>query len=200
MNSTFKDKLVLGGIMLVAALLALAIWSGVSGVVNRVEGPNGIGAAGNLLIENYIPVIRQNGGLATALPISGTGGWTLSGGGTETGGVTFGTSGTTLNRLNFGSCAVVGYANTISASTTATVDCGSTGQVGGTLTGVSSGDLFDAYSTTTISCTTQGCLSIVGSTASTTNGYGTLKLYNGTGGTFTWTGAASTSIVYQVMH
>lgn len=114
--------------------------------------------------------------------------------------LTVGPTGTSLTHLNFGACDILAYANTIAASTTGTVDCSSTGQVAGALAGVSSGDFFDAYATTTISCSTQGCVSVVGSAASSTSGYGTLKIYNGTGATFTWTGAASTSIVYQDLH
>jgi hypothetical protein len=109
-----------------------------------------------------------------------------------------GTNGTALTRLNFGVCPVIAYAATIAASSSATVDCGSTGAIGGTLSGVSAGDYCDVFSTTTISSVYQG-VSILGSTASTTAGYCTIKLYNSTGATFTWTGAASTTLVYQAL-
>lgn len=109
-------------------------------------------------------------------------------------------NGSAINGINYGSCQVIGYSNTIAASTTGQVDCGTTGLVGGTLTGVSANDFIESHATTTISCTSQGCVSLVASAASTTNGYVTLVFANNTGATFTWTGAASTSIQYLDFH
>lgn len=43
-----------------------------------------LGAAGNMLAEQYLPVIQYNGGYKSALPVVTTGGLTVSGGLTNT--------------------------------------------------------------------------------------------------------------------
>lgn len=110
--------------------------------------------------------------------------------------LTVGINGTPLGTVNFGKCAILAYATTIAASTTATVDCSTTGRIGGTLTGITSTDNVMAMATTSLSTTYLG-VRIVSANASTTAGYITLKIWNGTGKTFTWTGTASSTIAYQ---
>ncbi len=112
--------------------------------------------------------------------------------------VTIGTSGTAVNQVNYGTCAILAYATTIAASSTATVDCSSTGRVGGTLTGITSTDNVMAMATTSLSSSFLG-VKILDAHASTTAGYLTLDLVNETGTTFTWTGAASSTIAYQAV-
>lgn len=110
-----------------------------------------------------------------------------------TGGVKVGSSGTTVNGLNYGICYIQASATTISASSTVTVDCqASTSGANTALTGITAGDtVFVKFATTT--STTFAGLSVLGASASSTSGYITMKVYNGTGGTFTWTSGASTT-------
>lgn len=126
--------------------------------------------------------------------------------------MTLGTSGTAINRLNRGICFIKPYATTITASSSATVDCQGTAAVGSitgaasALTGVAFGDSVNVtLSTTTASggslqgtvLTAMG-LSVVGASASTTSGYITLIIANGTGATYTWpiTGSATGTASY----
>jgi len=102
-----------------------------------------------------------------------------------------------VSGFDFGRCAILAYATTIAASSTATVDCSSTGRIGGTLTGITSGDNVMAMATTSISSTFLG-VKILSAHASTTAGYITLDVSNETGTTFTWDGTASSTIAYQV--
>lgn len=130
--------------------------------------------------------------------------WTFSGAVTNSGAVTFtstatvGSSGTAISGLNFGNCRVLAYSNTITASSTAQVDCGSTGFLGGTLTNVSSGDQVFVVATTTLSTGAYGVY-VQSARASSTSGYITLNITNASGNTFTWSGAASTTFKYLVI-
>ncbi len=124
-----------------------------------------------------------------------------------------GCTGTVVNRLNMGFCYIQAYSATISASTTAQVDCQGQAAVAGLLTatdtpltGVSYGDSVVAeLSTSTASGgASAGAspvfngLDLLGSSASTTNGYITLLLFNATGKTYTWptTGTATGTASY----
>ena len=199
MSPSTKEKIIVVGVCLGALLGALAFLGLLFGVGGHSFGL-AVSPTGNV-VNN--PDWYTNGfyaGSQQQFAVDASGNLTVSGNVSNTGTVTVGANGTPLNHVVAGACKVIAYSNTIAASTTGTVDCGSTGAVGGTLTGVVIGDYFDAYATTTISCNTQGCVNIVASYASSTNGYGRLILYNGTGGTFTWTGTASTSITYQDLH
>lgn len=142
-----------------------------------------LGSAGLKLAENYDPYLKYNGGLYTNLPS------------------VFGLNASQLNRLNFGNCQIQSAANTIAASTTATVDCVlAAGTAPGTaLTGVTAADIVSVSQSTTTPSTFEG-VELRGSSASSTPGYITVLLYNGTGTTFTWTAAASSSYQYMVMH
>lgn len=161
------------------------------------EQASGVGAPGGLLAEQYASWILYNGGYNSALPIT-TSDTVTAASGVFTSSWTLGSSGTALSRVNQGSCVILAYSNTISASSTVRVDCGSTGQVGGTLTAITSGDNVFVHSTTTLS-SVYGGVRIVSSDASSTAGYVTLNLFNETGTTFTWSGAASTTIKYWVI-
>lgn len=108
-----------------------------------------------------------------------------------------GSTGTDIVRMNTGFCNIRASAATIAASSTATVECngGTTSNVA--LTGVTAGDkVFLLPATTTP--TTFGGIRILGASASSTAGSITARIYNGTGTTFTWTAAASTSLQYWV--
>lgn len=105
-----------------------------------------------------------------------------------------GNSGTAVANLNMGTCYIKPYATTITASSTAIVDCQGTAAVGSitgvtsALTGVTLGDFVQIMLSTTTAGTSanQGELIVAGASASTTAGYITLTLYNATGGTYTW--------------
>lgn len=108
---------------------------------------------------------------------------------------TQGPTGTAFTQINGGFCYIKAYATTISASSTAQVDCqataavdASTGRIGSALTGVNFGDKVVASLATTTAAGggVWGGLDLVGVTASTTNGYITFLLYNSTGATYTW--------------
>lgn len=102
-------------------------------------------------------------------------------------------SGTLESGFNFGTCYVQASSITIAASSTATVDCqaGTTGTQSA-LTGVSTNDNVSVQFSTTTPTTFQG-LTVLGASASSTAGYITMKVYNGTGTTFTWIASASTT-------
>lgn len=123
---------------------------------------------------------------------------------TNTGGVKVGTSGTTVTRINTGTCYIKAYATTIAATSTASVDCQATAAVSASgisaLTGVTSGDVVSVNLATSTAGTTFGGLILAGASASTTDGYITLRLTNLTGTTYTWpvTGTASGTATYIV--
>ncbi len=200
MNPNLKDILLSIVGTVVAVVIGLFIYGGVAGLFHQSPAPSlgGIGAVGDLPIENYIPYVSQNGGIYTAQPVQFTAGWTESGGGSETGGVTIGANGTTINAIVFGTPKVIAYSNTIAASSTARVDLGSTGQVGGTIAGILPTDACDGFATTTVGAWLG--VDVIGSFASSTAGYCTLQLANNTGATFTWSATASTSFAIQDIH
>lgn len=104
--------------------------------------------------------------------------------------------GTTVQGLNIGKCVIFPYATTIAASSTAVVDC-QAGAVGtlAPLTGVTANDNVQITLASTTSSVSNG-LVLTGASASTTNGYITLRVSNLTGATYTWAAAATTSISY----
>lgn len=108
---------------------------------------------------------------------------------------TLGLTGDAIGTVNFGQCAIWSGSATITASTTTTVDCSSTGFSGGTLNGLTAGDPIFAVATTSLS-TSFGGVNIIAAVASSTAGYVTLSLANQTGATFTWTNTASSTIRY----
>lgn len=144
------------------------------------------GAVGGKLIEQYDPYVRYNGGINTALPFK------------TTSTTQFGTSGDQLTQANFGVCNIWAASNTIAASTTIQVDCGAGINGATSLTGVSYPSVVQLQAPTTTSQVSGG-LRIMGVSASSTPGYITLILRNDTGGSFTWTAAASSSQQYEVV-
>lgn len=104
-------------------------------------------------------------------------------------------SGTALQGMFQGNCIILAAATTIAATSTAQVDCQAGASSPSALSGVQAGDNVFTHATSSWPTTSQG-LQIVSSQASTTNGYITMKIFNGTGTTFTWTNTASTSIQY----
>lgn len=101
-----------------------------------------------------------------------------------TGTASFGATGTFIAGLNFGNCTITATANTIAASTTQTVECAATG--------ATVGDNVSINVSTSSPSTFLGLL-IQGASASTTAGTITLRIYNGTGATFTWSATASST-------
>lgn len=122
---------------------------------------------------------------------------------TGTGGLKIGGSdATTINQLNAGTCYIRPYAATITASSTAKVDCQGTAAWNASgvsaLTGVTAGDWVQAKLATSTAGTTSNGLVITGASASTTPGFIELYISNLTGGTFTWptSGTASGTASY----
>lgn len=135
------------------------------------------------LAENYDPYIRYNNGFYTNLPVG------------------IGLNGTPINRENFNNCQIQAAANTIAATSTVTVDCVTTAgnPPGVALSGVTAGDIVGVFQSTTTPTLSEG-LEVRGASASSTPGYITVLLFNGTGATFTWTATASTSFQYTDLH
>lgn len=175
------NKLVIAGIV-VALVLGIA---SVLGFRFNVSGSAGTvaGALNNQYIEQYVPAIRYNGGYNSQLPIK------------TTGGVTIGSTGTPENNSAWGTCYVKAYATTIAASSSASVDCQATAavdaspnRIGTPLAGVQPNDSVIAiFSTTTAGTAGIGSgIEVLGASASSTAGYITLLVGNGTGATYTW--------------
>lgn len=102
-----------------------------------------------------------------------------------------GSTGTALKNRNEGLGYIYPYAALIPASTTKLVDLQATSAAGtagaiSALTGVQANDFCSASLSTTTAGTTYGGLKVVGVGASTTNGFITLAIQNGTGQDFTW--------------
>ncbi len=108
-----------------------------------------------------------------------------------------GTNGTALTEIKSGTCTIFAYATTIAASTTAQVDCQAGASSLVAIAGIQNGDRVFANMASTTSAGFEG-LTLQWVAASTTNGYINMKVYNGTGGTFTWAATASSSIPYVV--
>lgn len=115
-----------------------------------------------------------------------------------------GCNGTQIARINSGQCFFAPAGTTITASTTVAVDCQATAMISTTaaaaLTGVTLGDNVQVTISTTTSQVGYGGLLLAGASASSTSGYITLRIYNATGGTFTWpvVGTASGTASYLV--
>ena len=183
----------------VIAVLAILI-SGYSLYLSFASSPAApsFGSVGVKLAENYDPYIRYNGGYYSLLPISTTGGIT------NTGTWTQGTNGTAITRVNTGTCFIKAYSATISATSTAQVDCQATqndSSAISALAGVTYGDNVIATLGTSTAGTLGG-LVLEGAAASSTSGYLTLYIANLTGTTYTWstTAAATGTASYIVTH
>lgn len=100
------------------------------------------------------------------------------------------------SRLGGQPCYIRASSQTIAASSTVQVDCQATAGAGtSALNGVQAGDRVFVTMGTTSPTTFLG-LQVLGASASSTAGYITLNVLNGTGDTFTWTAAASSSVQY----
>lgn len=117
-------------------------------------------------------------------------------------------TGTTLNRVDTGTCYLDPAGTTIAASTTISIDCQATAMVsttvGAALPGVTTGDFVAGLmlSTTTSANGSNGGLSVLGASASSTPGFITVLLANYTGTTYTWplVGSASGTASYLITH
>lgn len=109
-----------------------------------------------------------------------------------------GTSGSTISFLKTGTCNLsTGGTASINATSTLTVDCGA-GEKGSTaIAGITAGDKVFLQMPTTTPTTFLG-VNVIGANASSTTGFITLTLFNGTGAAYTITPAASSSIQYWV--
>lgn len=96
----------------------------------------------------------------------------------------FGASGSSVSGFNFGTCVITSASQTISASTTGTVECAAPG--------VTLGDNISVQAASTTGALF-GVQVLGASASSTASGSITLRLYNQTGTTFTWTAAASST-------
>ncbi len=139
-----------------------------------------IGAIGSKLIEDYVPVIKYNEGLYTALPIYTTG--TLKADGTFTLG-----SGTAITRVLHGTCTLTSYAS-LAATSTTWHDCA--------VTGATTADRVVFGAPYTIQATSN--LMYVNPRASSTAGYIGVEIYNNTGAATTSYPLATTSVPYWI--
>lgn len=167
--------LVLGASLLFGGKLAGSVIE-----VLQTDFRNGLKVAGNLVLSGN----------------DNTGTFTLTVGGSN---------GTALSRVNSGTCYIQAYAATIAATSTATVECQGTAFVRtittaftSALTGITSSSAVQAELSADTAGTTVGGLVLTAAQASTTSGYITLRIYNATGGTFTWptTGSATGTVSY----
>lgn len=109
-------------------------------------------------------------------------------------------TGSLVSQANFGQCFIQAASQTIAASSTQTVDCqAGTAGINSPLAGITAGGGVQVTLGTTSPTLYEG-LQIRNASASSTPGYITLNIYNGTGASFTWTAAASSSPIYQFTH
>lgn len=94
-------------------------------------------------------------------------------------------TGTAVSQINAGNCVITASANTIAATSSATVECAATG--------ARFGDDVSITVSTSSSVSLFGGLTVAGVSASATNDVIIVKLFNQTGATFTWTALASTT-------
>jgi len=181
---------VVAGALMGALALFILLFGGAGHSFGLATSPQG-DVVPNL---QWMP-LGLNLGSAQQFTVDSSGNVVESGNVSNSGTTQIGANGTKLNHLISGIAQVIAYANTIAASSSARVDLGTTGAVGGTLTGVVAGDACDGFATTTVGAWLG--VDVIGSFASTTNGYCTLQLANNTGATFTWSAQASTSFAYQ---
>lgn len=170
------NKLLIGVSVVALVLAGFAFYT-----IDIREQSNLTAAAvpGSQLIEQYSPEVLYNGGINSALPIQTSSTITA-------GNIVIGTGGTQLSHVVApANCTVIAASNTITASSSTNVDCA--------VAGILPTDTVYPVATTSISGTYLG-VDILAAHASTTPGFATLTVNNGTGATFTWTNTASTSI------
>jgi hypothetical protein len=127
-----------------------------------------LGAAGGLLAESYIPYVLYNGGYNSEKSIK------------TTGDLTVGSNGSTNAEMKAATCDLVGPGGadvSVAATSSAMIECA--------VTGIASGDVVFAQLATTTKATglNQPAANwwLTSAKASTTAGFVTLWLYNGTG-------------------
>ena len=111
---------------------------------------------------------------------------------TTQGATIIGATGSQISNLVMGTCYIRNYAATVAATSSALVDC--QGTLSGTVTalaGVKTGDYVQAVLSTTTAAT---ALSIIGATASSTNGYIQLEVFNSSSTAYTWPTSATTTL------
>ena len=92
-------------------------------------------------------------------------------------------------------CNITAYSNTIAASSSALVDCGAPTSSLAVIQNVKVTDKI-LVSLASTSPTSGSGLSIMWSQPSSTPGYISLRIYNGTGATFTWSSGVSSTVPY----
>lgn len=171
------NKLLIGVSVVALVLAAFAFYRSLD--IHDQGNLTAAAVPGSQLIEQYSPEVLYNGGINSALPIQTSSTITA-------GNIVIGTGGTQLSHVVApANCTVIAATNTITASSSTNVDCA--------VTGILPTDTVYPIATTSISGTYLG-VDILAAHASTTPGFATLTVNNGTGATFTWTNTASTSI------
>lgn len=158
--------------LLVGATALYFVWPFISPVANS------FGSVGVKLAENYDPYIRYNGGYNSALPIQTTG--TLQ----------VGTNGPAIPKILEGTCSLIAPSYSVVASTSVAMDCA--------VTGVVKGDVVFAQFASSTAATGGPGWEVVGASASTTSGFITLSITNGTGGTVIIPASLASSTQYLV--
>lgn len=181
-----KEYLKIVVVAVVAGLLSGAVVALVGGNKSQPVGQTGTRFANGISADSTSPTAGQVRG--TTLSITSTS--------VLTGGATVGTNGSALDVVRVGICYPFIYGtsgNSITASSSATVDCSAANGSLSALTGVSSGDTPVLNATSSISTAGNG-LVIEAVQASSTAGYITFVVRNNTGAAFTWSGVATPTL------
>lgn len=137
------------------------------------------GAAGGMLAENYIPYIMYNGGYNSAKSIK------------TTGDLTVGSSGTTVSQMQKGTCSLIAPSFSVTASTSVAMDCA--------VTGVQASDVVFAMFASSTPSTAGSGWEVVGASASSTSGFITLSITNGTGATAVIPASLASTTQYLIL-
>lgn len=173
-----NTKWVLGLVAIVVLIVGVVYFT-------KDDDGDGLGAITSRTIESMLPGVQQVRKLQTNFPIetSST---------TKTGG-----AGDLVARFNHGICYFAPDATTIAASSSQTVTCQATRVHGAgiaALTGVAFGDFVQVMMSSTTSAggvdavvaVDPAGLVLLGATASSSQGFIELNIYNSTGATYTW--------------
>jgi hypothetical protein len=156
---TDKITKVIVFISLIVSLLAVAI-----SVSNSPKALSNVGAAGGMLIENYLPYVMYNDGIKSekGIVLSGANGDITTGDDlTVTDDTTLGSGSTVIDKVYHGTCTLTSDSS-ITATTTGTGTCTTTGSLAGDR-------VFVELSTTTTKMSAQYVLAgVVAGTDSTT--------------------------------
>lgn len=167
---------IIGTIAVVALLLGIfasyELWS-------TAHPSTAFGSLGVKLAENYDPYIRYNGGYYSLLPINTAG--TLQ----------VGANGTAIPKLIASTCSLIASTFTVTASTSVAMDCAVTGVVS------SDAPVLGMFATSTPSTAGPGW-EITRASASSTAGFITFSVTNGTGATAVIPASLASSTQYVV--